>query len=56
MKKRKLGTSSPFGSWVEKAYSKLIYYHKLDKGGHFAASEQPELFVNEMRAALKSLR
>jgi pimeloyl-ACP methyl ester carboxylesterase len=43
-------------SWAEKAYPKLIYYNKLDKGGHFAAWEQPELFVNEMRAAFRSLR
>ncbi|MFZ3376993.1 MAG: epoxide hydrolase family protein [Chthoniobacterales bacterium] len=43
-------------SWVEKAYPKLIYYNKLPKGGHFAAWEQPEFFVNEMRAAFKSLR
>jgi pimeloyl-ACP methyl ester carboxylesterase len=43
-------------SWAEKAYPKLIHYNKLDKGGHFAAWEQPELFVGEMRAAFKSLR
>jgi len=43
-------------SWAEQAYPKLIYYNKLDKGGHFAAWEQPELFVGEMRAAFKSLR
>jgi pimeloyl-ACP methyl ester carboxylesterase len=43
-------------SWTERAYPKLIYYNKLDKGGHFAAWEQPELFVQEMRAAFKSLR
>jgi pimeloyl-ACP methyl ester carboxylesterase len=43
-------------SWAEKAYPKLIYYNKLPKGGHFAAWEQPEFFVNEMRAAFKSLR
>jgi pimeloyl-ACP methyl ester carboxylesterase len=43
-------------SWTEKAYPKLIYYNRLGKGGHFAAWEQPELFVNEMRAAFKSLR
>jgi pimeloyl-ACP methyl ester carboxylesterase len=43
-------------SWTEKAYPKLIHYNRLDKGGHFAAWEQPELFVNEMRAAFKSLR
>jgi len=43
-------------SWAEKAYPKLIYYNKLEKGGHFAAWEQPELFVAEMRAGFKSLR
>jgi pimeloyl-ACP methyl ester carboxylesterase len=43
-------------SWSEKAYAKLIHYNRLDKGGHFAAWEQPEFFVNEMRAAFKSLR
>jgi pimeloyl-ACP methyl ester carboxylesterase len=43
-------------SWTEKAYPKLIYYNKLEKGGHFAAWEQPESFVNEMRASFKSLR
>ncbi|MBV8768511.1 MAG: epoxide hydrolase, partial [Hyphomicrobiales bacterium] len=41
-------------SWAEKAYQKLIYYNKLPKGGHFAAWEQPELFVAEMRAAFQS--
>ncbi len=43
-------------SWAEKAFPKLIYYNQLDKGGHFAAWEQPELFSSEMRAAFKSLR
>ena len=43
-------------SWTEKAYPKLIYYNRLPKGGHFAAWEQPELFVGEMRAGFKSLR
>ncbi len=43
-------------SWAEKAYPKLIYYNKLPKGGHFAAWEQPELLVSEMRAGFKSLR
>jgi pimeloyl-ACP methyl ester carboxylesterase len=43
-------------SWAERAYPKLIYYNKLDKGGHFAAWEQPVLFTAEMRAAFKSLR
>jgi pimeloyl-ACP methyl ester carboxylesterase len=43
-------------SWAEKAYPKLIHYNKLDKGGHFAAWEQPRLFVQEMRASFSSLR
>jgi pimeloyl-ACP methyl ester carboxylesterase len=43
-------------SWAERAYHKLIYFHQADKGGHFAAWEQPELFSAELRAAFKSLR
>jgi len=43
-------------SWTEKAYPKLIYYNRLPKGGHFAAWEQPESFVQELRAAFRSLR
>jgi len=43
-------------NWAEKSYSKLIYYNKLDKGGHFAAWEQPQLLTEELRAAFKSLR
>jgi len=43
-------------SWTEKAYPKLLYYNRLPKGGHFAAWEQPEFFVAEMRASFKSLR
>ena len=43
-------------SWAERAYPKLIYYNKLDKGGHFAAWEQPELFCQEVRAGFRSLR
>jgi pimeloyl-ACP methyl ester carboxylesterase len=43
-------------SWAERAFPKLIHYNKLDKGGHFAAWEQPKLFVAELRAAFKSLR
>ena len=43
-------------SWTEKAYPKLIYFNKLNKGGHFAAWEQPELFCAELRAGFKSLR
>jgi len=43
-------------SWTEKAYPKLIYYNQVPKGGHFAAWEQPQLLVSELRAAFKSLR
>ena len=43
-------------SWTERAYPKLIYYNKLDDGGHFAAWEQPHLFSEEVRAAFRSLR
>ena len=43
-------------SWVEKGYPTLAYFHEADKGGHFAAWEEPELFATEVRAAFKSLR
>jgi hypothetical protein len=43
-------------NWAEQAYPQLIHYNQLDKGGHFAAWEQPKLFVEEMRAGFKSLR
>jgi pimeloyl-ACP methyl ester carboxylesterase len=43
-------------SWTERAYPKLIYYNKVDKGGHFAAWEQPRIFASEVRAAFRSLR
>jgi pimeloyl-ACP methyl ester carboxylesterase len=43
-------------SWAERAYPKLIHYNKLDKGGHFAAWEQPELFCPEIRTSFRSLR
>jgi pimeloyl-ACP methyl ester carboxylesterase len=43
-------------SWTERAYPNLVYYNKLDKGGHFAAWEQPELFASEVRAGFRSLR
>jgi pimeloyl-ACP methyl ester carboxylesterase len=43
-------------SWTERAYHNLIYYNRLDKGGHFAAWEQPQLFAEEVRAGLRSLR
>ena len=44
-------------SWAERAYpTNLIYYHQVDRGGHFAAWEQPDLFATEMRAAFRTLR
>jgi pimeloyl-ACP methyl ester carboxylesterase len=43
-------------SWAEQAYPNLIYFNEVDKGGHFAAWEQPQLFANEIRAAFRSLR
>ena len=43
-------------SWVERAYPTLIYYNKAEKGGHFAAWEQPDIFIREVRAGFKSLR
>jgi pimeloyl-ACP methyl ester carboxylesterase len=43
-------------SWAERAYPKLIHYNKLEKGGHFAAWEQPKLFSEEVRAGFSGLR
>jgi pimeloyl-ACP methyl ester carboxylesterase len=43
-------------SWAERAFPKLIHYNKLEKGGHFAAWEQPELLVAELRSSFKSLK
>jgi pimeloyl-ACP methyl ester carboxylesterase len=43
-------------SWTEQAYPNLIYFNEVDKGGHFAAWEQPQLFSEELRAAFRSLR
>ena len=43
-------------SWVDASYPNVIYYNAVDKGGHFAAWEEPELFSTEIRAAFKSLR
>jgi pimeloyl-ACP methyl ester carboxylesterase len=42
--------------WVKSAYHNLVYFNEVDKGGHFAAWEEPELFATEMRAAFRSLR
>jgi len=43
-------------SWADKAYPKLVHYNKVDKGGHFAAWEQPQLLSQEIRTGFKSLR
>jgi len=43
-------------SWVEQAYPTLTYFNKVDKGGHFAAWEEPELFATEIRAAFQTQR
>jgi pimeloyl-ACP methyl ester carboxylesterase len=43
-------------SWTERAYHKLIYYNEVEKGGHYAAWEQPQLFSEEVRAGFRSLR
>ena len=43
-------------SWVQKAYPTLPYFHEADRGGHFAAWEEPELFATEIRAAFRPLR
>ena len=41
---------------VEASYPNVVYFNEADKGGHFAAWEEPELFTNELRAAFKSMR
>ena len=43
-------------SWVEKVYPTLTYFNEVDRGGHFAAWEEPALFSTEVRAAFRSLR
>jgi pimeloyl-ACP methyl ester carboxylesterase len=43
-------------SWVEKTYPTLVYFNEVDRGGHFAAWEQPQLFSEELRAAFRSLQ
>ena len=43
-------------SWVEKSYPSVTYFHEADRGGHFAAWEEPDLFTDEVRAAFRSLR
>jgi pimeloyl-ACP methyl ester carboxylesterase len=43
-------------TWARRAFRNLIYFHKADKGGHFAAWEHPDVFAAELRAAFHSLR
>jgi pimeloyl-ACP methyl ester carboxylesterase len=43
-------------SWVEASYPNVIYFNEVDRGGHFAAWEEPQLFAEEIRAAFRSLR
>ena len=64
-----MGVNVPFGvsafpdelyqvpkSWAERAYPKLIHYNRVEKGGHFAAWEQPKIFSQEVRTGFSSLR
>jgi hypothetical protein len=43
-------------SWAERSFHNLIYWNEVDKGGHFAAWQQPKLFTEELRAAFRPLR
>jgi len=43
-------------TWARRAYPNLIYFNEVDRGGHFAAWEEPQLFAAELRAAFRSLR
>jgi pimeloyl-ACP methyl ester carboxylesterase len=43
-------------SWVQKAYPTLTYFYEVDRGGHFAAWQEPQLFSEEVRAAFRTLR
>jgi pimeloyl-ACP methyl ester carboxylesterase len=47
---------TPPETWARRAFNNLSYFHEVDKGGHFAAWEQPQLFTEELRAAFKSMR
>ena len=46
----------PPRSWAEKAYPRLVHFNMLNKGGHFAAWEQPKIFTEDLRAGFRSLR
>ena len=43
-------------SWTEQAFTNLIYFNQVDRGNHFAAWQEPDLFTTEVRAAFRSLR
>ena len=43
-------------SWAEQLWSNIVYWNEVDRGGHFAAMERPEIFVNEVRKAFRSFR
>ena len=43
-------------SWAERVYTNLIYWNELDRGGHFAAFEEPELFTKELRQCFQPMR
>jgi pimeloyl-ACP methyl ester carboxylesterase len=43
-------------TWARRAYPNLVYFNEVDKGGHFASWEEPQLFAEEMRAAFRPLR
>jgi pimeloyl-ACP methyl ester carboxylesterase len=45
----------PLG-WAKQAFPRLVYFNRVEKGGHFAAFEQPKLFSEEIRAGFRSLR
>ncbi len=42
--------------WAERAYPNLIYFNEVDRGNHFAAWQEPEIFADEVRAGFRSLR
>jgi hypothetical protein len=53
---RSSGRNQAPRSWAEKVYPNLVYFHQADRGGHFAAWEEPALFTEELRAGFRSLR
>jgi pimeloyl-ACP methyl ester carboxylesterase len=46
----------PSRRWAEKRFTNIVYWNELEKGGHFAAFEQPEIFVKELRDSFRKLR